>query len=154
MQIKIIQLGKDKDRWLTEAISEYLKRLRPLCRLQIQQMPDISIKQTGTKEIVIQKESQSIMDKLDVDDYLILLDETGEEKNSLEFSEFLTSLYDRKKIVFVIGGVYGTSDELKRRADLMLSLSRLTFTHRMARLILIEQIYRAMMIAKGRSYHV
>ena len=154
MQIKIIQLGKDKDRWLTEAISEYLKRLRPLCRLQIQQMPDISIKQTGTKEIVIQKESQSIMDKLDVDDYLILLDETGEEKNSLEFSEFLTSLYDRKKIVFVIGGVYGTSDELKRRADLMLSLSRLTFTHRMARLILIEQIYRAMMIANGRSYHV
>ncbi len=154
MQIKIIQLGKDKDRWLTEAISEYLKRLRPLCRLQIQQMPDISIKQTGTKEIVIQKESQSIMDKLDVDDYLILLDETGEEKNSLEFSEFLTSLYDRKKIVFVIGGVYGTSDELKRRADLMLSLSRLTFTHRMARLILVEQIYRAMMIAKGRSYHV
>jgi len=154
MKIKIIQLGKNKDRWLNEAISEYTKRLRPMCNLQIQQLADINIKQMGDKELVIQKESQNILDKLEADDYVILLDEAGEEKNSLEFSKFLTSLYDRKRIVFVIGGVYGTSDELKRRAQLRLSLSRLTFTHRMVRLILIEQIYRAMMISNGRPYHV
>jgi 23S rRNA (pseudouridine1915-N3)-methyltransferase len=154
MNIRIIVLGKDKDLWLTEAIREYLKRLKPFCRLDILQIPDVSIKQTGSQELVIQKESAAIMNKIDADDYVILLDEQGMEKSSLEFSRFLTNLSDRQRIVFVIGGVYGTSDKLKAKTHSCLSLSQLTFTHRMARLILIEQIYRAMMISSGRSYHV
>jgi 23S rRNA (pseudouridine1915-N3)-methyltransferase len=154
MNIRIIQLGKDKDAWLSEAIKEYTKRLSPFCKLEIMQLPDVSIKTAGSAEKVIAKESKLIEARLDNDDYVILLNEKGEEKTSLEFSGFLTNIYDSKRIVFVIGGVFGTGDNLMRRADTCLSLSRLTFTHRMARLILIEQIYRAMMIAGGRSYHV
>jgi len=154
MQIRIIQLGKDKDPWLREAIKEYVKRLGPFCRLEILQLPDVSIKKTGARDLVVQKESRNILEKLETDDFVVLLDEAGIEKTSLEFSRFLTNLSERRRIVFVIGGVYGTSDELKQRVHFCLSLSRLTFTHRMARLILIEQIYRAMMIANGRTYHV
>lgn len=154
MNIRIIQLGKDKDAWLSEAIREYTKRLGPFCKLEILQIPDVSIKTAGTPEKVIAKESKLIEARLDIDDYVILLNEKGEEKTSLEFSRFLTNIYESRRIVFVIGGVYGTGEDLTQRANTCLSLSRLTFTHRMARLILIEQIYRAMMIAGGRSYHI
>lgn len=154
MNFKIIQLGKDKDAWLSAAIKEYTKRLGPFCKLEILQLADVSIKNAGTAELVIAKESKLIADKLVADDFVVLLDEKGEEKTSLEFSQFLTNISDGKRIVFVIGGVYGTSDLIKQRANICLSLSRLTFTHRMARLILIEQIYRAMMIIGSRSYHV
>jgi 23S rRNA (pseudouridine1915-N3)-methyltransferase len=154
VNIRIILLGKDKDRWLSEAVDEYLKRLAPFCRLEILQLPDVSIKQTGNSQQVIQKEGEKVLGRLEEDDFVILLEERGEEKSSLEFSQFLTKLSDRKRIVFVIGGVYGTSKQLGQRAHFRMSLSRLTFTHRMSRLILIEQIYRAMMISSGRSYHI
>ncbi|MDZ4182932.1 MAG: 23S rRNA (pseudouridine(1915)-N(3))-methyltransferase RlmH, partial [Candidatus Cloacimonadaceae bacterium] len=82
------------------------------------------------------------------------LDETGAHKSSLEFSRYLTSLSERKSVVFVIGGVFGTDNALKQRADMILSLSAMTFTHQMVRLILIEQIYRAFMISHNRNYHI
>jgi 23S rRNA (pseudouridine1915-N3)-methyltransferase len=153
VNIRIILLGKDKDRWLSEALGEFQKRLIPFCRLEILQLMDISIRQTGSSQQVIQKEGKKVLARLDEDDYVILLEERGEEKSSLEFSQFLTKLSDKKRIVFVIGGVYGTSEDLALRAQFKMSLSRMTFTHRLSRLILIEQIYRAMMISSGRSYH-
>ncbi|HOH47075.1 MAG TPA: 23S rRNA (pseudouridine(1915)-N(3))-methyltransferase RlmH, partial [Candidatus Cloacimonadota bacterium] len=87
------------------------------------------------------------------EDYHIVLDERGQQKSSLEFSSFLTNISDRQNVVFVIGGVFGTSAALKQRADLLFSLSAMTFTHRFARLILMEQIYRAIMIKNNRPYH-
>ncbi|HNQ43571.1 MAG TPA: 23S rRNA (pseudouridine(1915)-N(3))-methyltransferase RlmH [Candidatus Cloacimonadota bacterium] len=154
MNLRIIQLGKDKDAWLTEAIGEYRKRLSALCKLDILELPDVSIRQTGSSDIVVRKEADAILPRLDPDDYVILLDERGVQKTSLEFSAFLDSISDRKRIVFVIGGVYGTDERVRQRANVCLSLSPLTFTHRMVRLILTEQIYRALMIRSGRSYHV
>jgi 23S rRNA (pseudouridine1915-N3)-methyltransferase len=154
MNLRIIQLGKDKDAWLTEAIGEYRKRLSALCKLDILELPDVSIRQTGSSDIVVRKEADAILPRLDPDDYVILLDERGVQKTSLEFSAFLDSISDRKRIVFVIGGVYGTEERVRQRANVCLSLSPLTFTHRMVRLILTEQIYRALMIRSGRSYHV
>lgn len=154
MNLRIICLGKDKDAWLSAGIDEYVKRLGPFCKLDILQLPDVSIKHAGTSGKVIEKESALILAKLEQDDLVVLLDEKGEEISSLEFARYLTNIYSGKRIVFVIGGVYGTSEEIKQRADLCLSLSRFTFTHRMARLILIEQLYRAMMITSGRSYHI
>ncbi|MCK9556694.1 MAG: 23S rRNA (pseudouridine(1915)-N(3))-methyltransferase RlmH [Candidatus Cloacimonetes bacterium] len=154
MKIRIIQLGKDKDSWLTVAISEYLKRIKPYCKLDIVQLPDVSIKETGNKDLVIKKEGQEVLSRIETGDYLVLLDEKGTMKTSLDFSQFLTNISIGKRIVFVIGGVYGSSDELKASADVCLSLSSLTFTHRIARLVLIEQIYRAMMIKNGRQYHI
>ena len=154
MEITIIQLGKDKDSWLKEAIQEYLKRIKPFCKLNIVQLNDTSIKTAGTPENVAVREGKNVLAKVNPSDYLILLDEKGEQKSSLEFSTFLTNISSVRSIVFVIGGVFGSSKELKERADFCLSMSRLTFTHRITRLILVEQIYRAMMILNNRQYHV
>lgn len=154
MNIRIIQLGKDKDSWLQEAVQEYLKRLKPFCKLEILQLPDISVKETGNSEVVKTKEGRAVLKKIEPTDHVVLLDERGQQKSSLEFSRFLTNISDVKRIVFVIGGVFGSSNELKDFANDCLSLSSMTFTHRMTRLILIEQVYRAMMINSGRQYHI
>lgn len=154
MNIRIIQIGKTKDAWLQTGIDEYLKRLSPYASVDIRELPDVSLKTQANPDAVREKEAILCLKQISPQDCLIVLDEAGSIKSSLEFSEFLTNLSDRKNIVFLIGGVYGTHQSIKQRADHTLSLSRLTFTHRMARLILVEQLYRAMMISHQRSYHV
>jgi len=153
MKIRILFVGKTQDSWLRLAMDEYLKRLKPLLNFEVNELPDTGLKETGSITIVKEREAETILKQIKPADFFVLLDETGIQKNSLEFSEFLTNIYITKRIVFCIGGVYGTSDAVKNRADLVLGLSRMTFTHQMTRLILIEQIYRAMMIAANRSYH-
>jgi 23S rRNA (pseudouridine1915-N3)-methyltransferase len=154
VKITIIQIGKTKDAWLNEGIAEYLKRLTAFVSIDVLELPDVSVKTAGNAETVKEKEAIAVLKRLNPDDYVILLDELGMEKTSLEFADFLVTLSDRKNVVFVIGGVYGAAQALKARADCSIALSRLTFTHRMARLILCEQIYRAMMIKANRSYHL
>lgn len=154
MKISIIQVGKTKDAWLNEGIAEYLKRLSVFVTVNVIEIPDMSIKIAGNTESVKDREAQTILKRLEPDDYVVLLDERGTEKTSLEFADFLISILETKHVVFVIGGVYGVDQALKTRADACIALSRLTFTHRMARLILCEQLYRAMMIKANRSYHI
>jgi len=84
---------------------------------------------------------------------VILLDEQGEQKNSLEFADFLINLSNRKNVVFITGGVFGVDKSIRERANSILALSRLTFTHRLVRLVLCEQIYRALTIINNRNYH-
>ncbi len=139
---------------MNEGIAEYLKRLSAFVSVEVLELPDTSIKTVGNAEAVKEKEAQTVLKRLTPDDYVILLDELGGQKTSLEFADFLVSLSERLRIVFVIGGVFGVAQVLKSRADNTMALSRLTFTHRMARLILCEQIYRAMMIKANRSYHI
>jgi len=154
MNLVLIQFGKTKDRWLQEGIDEYLKRLGPYHKLQTIELPDFSLRTSQNSEEVRVKEAELALKQIGEDDYLVLLDEAGQLKSSLEFSSFLTNLSFKRRVLFLIGGVFGTQDKLKARANATLSLSPLTFTHRMARLILMEQIYRATMIAQGRSYHI
>jgi 23S rRNA (pseudouridine1915-N3)-methyltransferase len=154
MTLRIIQFGKTKDRWLQEGIDEYLKRLAPFVRIDTRELPDCSIKNTSGPDEVRASEAASCLKQIAGEDYVVLLNEQGAPKTSLEFSAFLNKLSTVKTLVFVIGGVYGTGPSLNDRADATLSLSPMTFTHRMTRLILVEQIYRAMMINSGRSYHV
>jgi 23S rRNA (pseudouridine1915-N3)-methyltransferase len=151
--LRIIQIGKTRDNWIKEGINEYLTRLKPLIRLEISEVPDVSIRSAVTQEAVKAREAALCLKRIASDDYIVLLDERGEAKTSLEFSSFLASVSHEKNVVFVIGGVYGTHESLKERADTVLRLSSMTFTHQMARLVLIEQIYRALMISGGRSYH-
>ena len=153
MNFRIIQIGKTKEDWLKTAVEEYLKRLKPFLKLEIMELPDTPLTKTNNVDIVKQKEAETVMSHLSPDDHLILLDERGEEKTSLEFAQFLTKLYSAKRIVFVIGGVYGTDPGLKARANSIFSLSRLTFTHQFVRLILVEQIYRTVMINHNKPYH-
>ncbi len=154
MNLSLIQFGKTKDRWLQEGIDEYIKRLEPWHRINIIQLPDASIKNNPDANAVMQKEAAMAFKVIDADDYLIVLDEAGKQYNSLDFSGFLSNLSDKRRMLFLIGGVFGTHQSLKDRANALLSLSPLTFTHRMVRLILIEQIYRACMISSGRKYHI
>lgn len=128
MNLRLIQFGKSKDKWLIEAVSEYQKRLQAFCKLEIVELADESLKTNSGIEQVKQKEAQSCLSKIESNDYLVLLDETGEMKSSLEFSGFLTNISENKRVVFVIGGVYGTAAILKERANQVFSLSRLTFT--------------------------
>ena len=154
MNLVLIQFGKTKDRWLQEGIDEYLKRLGPYHNLRVLELPDHPPSKSQNCEVVQAREAETALKQISSDDYLILMDEAGRLKTSLEFSQFLTSLSDKRRVVFLIGGVFGAHASLKARANEVLSLSPFTFTHRMARLILIEQIYRATMIAQGRSYHI
>jgi len=153
VKIKLIQVGKTKDKWLQEGIDEYLKRLSAFTKTEIFEVADESLKYNANPEMVKEKEALNILKQLKPDDYLILLDERGNQKTSLEFSEFLVSL-SGKDLVFVIGGIFGVDQSVAERANFRLSLSKLTFTHRMSRLILCEQLYRAMMIKANRSYHI
>jgi len=152
MKIKVIQLGKTKEAWLKQALEHYQQRLEPFCSLEILTLPDVSVKTVNSPNEVMQKEAAAVWKAINTDDYVILLDEKGKQQNSFEFAGFLNILSD-KKIVFVIGGVYGTAVELSQRADQVIALSRLTFTHRIVRLVLLEQVYRAMMINHNRKYH-
>jgi len=154
VKIKLIQVGKTKDKWLQEGIDEYLKRLAAFTKLEVVEIADESLKYNANPEAVKEKEAQNIFKHLKQDDYLILLDERGQHKTSLEFSGFLVSILDKQDPVFLIGGVFGVAPSVFDRADSCLALSRFTFTHRMARLIICEQIYRAFMIKANRAYHI
>lgn len=142
MLFKIIAVGKLKDKALASKCAEFEKRIQAFGKLEIVELKD------GTKE----KESVRILEALEKERGLIIvLSEDGRELTSQEFSGMISSA-DRK-IIFVIGGPYGLSDEVKKRAEAVLSLSRMTFTHEMCRFFLTEQIYRAIAIAKGIKYH-
>ncbi|MBP7205382.1 MAG: 23S rRNA (pseudouridine(1915)-N(3))-methyltransferase RlmH [Candidatus Cloacimonetes bacterium] len=153
MILRILQVGKTRSGWLKEGIGEYLKRLGPMARIEVTDIGDVSLKTAGNTESVKSREAALCLKRIASDDFVILLDERGEAKTSLEFAGFLHSLSAERSVVFVIGGVYGAHVSLRARADAFLSLSAMTFTHQMARLVLIEQIYRALMINQGRSYH-
>jgi len=145
-------LGKTREDWLKQALEYYRLRVEPYCPIELVTLPDTSIRQVNNPAEVMQREAVTILNTLKANEYVILLDEQGEQQNSLEFATNLSRLSDRK-IVFVIGGVYGTAQEVTQRADQVIGLSRMTFTHQMVRLVLIEQIYRAMMINHNKNYH-
>lgn len=153
MSIKIIALGKTKDSYLKEGIAEYQKRMGAFHKVELIILPDIKLSKTNNIEIVKEKESKIILAKLNKQDYVIALDETGKQYSSKSFSKLLSSKLGLGNIVFVIGGVYGLHSTVTKRAQLKLSFSQMTFTHQMIRLILFEQIYRAFTIIKDKKYH-
>ncbi len=124
-----------------------------MARLEVVDIADVSLKTAGSIPTVKAREAALCLKRLTPDDFVVLLDERGEAKTSLEFAAFLNNLSAEKSVSFLIGGVYGAHESLKERANACLCLSALTFTHQLARLVLIEQIYRALMINQGRSYH-
>jgi 23S rRNA (pseudouridine1915-N3)-methyltransferase len=137
-KIRIVAVGKIKERYLQEGINEYLKRLKIFCKLEIIELTDL-----GTN-----KEAEKIEKFMNPQAYL--LDNNGKEFDSLEFAEMLRKL--EGGITFVIGGPMGISQSLKSKYQ-KISLSKMTFLHEMTRLVLLEQIYRGFMIVNNRQYH-
>ena len=143
MLIKVLVVGRLKDRAIQARCDEFAKWLGPYAKLEVQELPDSNVA----------KEGQAILKALERDRgaALVALSEEGKEFTSVKFAEVLGK-FDRK-VVFLIGGPYGLAPEIRAKADLLWSLSRLTFTHELARLLLFEQLFRAVNILHGGSYH-
>lgn len=155
MKIKLIVVGKTNAKYLLEGEREYELRLSHYIKLEEIIVPDV--KQAGklSKGELKKKEGLLILGKLENSDHVILLDDKGKSYSSLHFSEFLQQKLNSglKSLVFVIGGAFGFSDEVYQKANSKLSLSKMTFSHQMVRLIFKEQLYRGFSILKGEKYH-
>ena len=155
MQVTLLCIGKTGKKFLEDGEQEYLKRLRHYISFQLQIIPDIKQAKSLSENQIKQKEGEMILEKVTPTDSLILLDEKGKEYTSTEFSADLQEQFYRggKHIYFVVGGPYGFSDAVYQRANGMISLSQMTFSHQMIRLFFIEQVYRAMTILRNEPYH-
>jgi len=154
MKLKIICLGKTKQKFIEEGIKEYQKRLNKYIKLYWQILPDVKLTGSKTIEIVKDQEAAILEKNLPQSSFLIVLDENGKEFSSEKFAEYLEDKFPiGKEIIFIIGGVYGLSNRIIKKADLVLSFSRFTFTHQMIRFLLMEQLYRSFTIIKGKKYH-
>lgn len=158
MQIQIIAVGKLKEKYLTQGIAEYSKRLGPYAKLQITELPDEKAPESmsaAEEEQVKAKEGERILAQIKPDAHVIALAIEGQMWTSEELSRQLDQLatYGRSQVTFIIGGSNGLSDAVLKRANQHLSFGRLTYPHQLMRLILVEQIYRAFKIMRGEPYH-
>ena len=158
MKIRIIAVGKIKDHYLELGISDYIKKISRFASIEIVEVKDQPIyNEKSIEEInnAKKKEGEAILKYIKESDYIINLDLDKKEMKSEEFAKFLSlkSEISGSFLTFIIGGSYGLSDELKKRANEAISLSKMTFLHGMTRLIILEQIYRAYKILNNEVYH-
>ncbi|MBA4494085.1 23S rRNA (pseudouridine(1915)-N(3))-methyltransferase RlmH [Paenactinomyces guangxiensis] len=158
MRIQIISIGKLKEKYLRQAAEEYLKRLRSYARVELVELAEEKAQEPiYDAEIaqILSKEGERILRQVHPDSYLIALAIEGKSFSSPAFAGQLQQLitYGKSHITFVIGGSYGLSPEVLKRADLQLSFSKMTFPHQLIRIFLLEQIYRACKINRGETYH-
>lgn len=155
MKITILVVGKTDKGFVSQGVDEYLNRLKRYIKTDIVVLPDIKNSKNLSADQLILKEEELILSSLGSSNDIILLDENGDEFTSMEFSRFIQGkmLSGTKEVVFIIGGAYGVSIAVKQRAQSHLALSKLTFSHQMVRLVLVEQIYRSMTILRGEPYH-
>jgi len=157
MKIKLIAVGKIKERYLLEGIKEYSKRINGYCKLEIIEVNDEKAPENLSEkeeEIIKDKEGEKILSKVN-NEYVIALAIEGKSYNSIELSEMINHVfsYESSDIIFVIGGSLGLSKKVYERANSLLSFSNLTFPHQLMRLILLEQIYRTFRINSNEPYH-
>ncbi len=153
--IRLISIGKTVKGYLKEGEAEYEKRLQRYTKFEEVVIPELKRASNLSAQEVKQKEGELILKKTDTSDFVILLDENGKNMSSEEFAEWIEQkqVYGTSKLTFIIGGAYGFSPEVYDRAQYQLSLSKMTFSHQMVRMIFKEQLYRAFTIIKGEPYH-
>ncbi len=155
MRIALIFTGKTTERFIKEGIDNYINRISKYITFEMITIPEIK----NTKNMPVReqktKEGAKILQSIRSDDYIILLDEKGTEYTTAEFAGMFgkTLMVQRKRIVFIIGGPWGFADEVYSKAHLVLSLSRLTFSHQLVRLLFLEQLYRILTVINGDPYH-
>ena len=158
MKIRLICVGRLKERFFEDAVSEYKKLLSKFTELEIVELPDEKTAHDPSPadiEKVKSVECARITEKLQQGEYVVALDPRGKMLSSEELSEKLSGLMleGKSRAAFIIGGSHGLTDEVRRRADLVLSFSKLTFPHQLFRVMLLEQLYRAFKISAGETYH-
>ena len=152
MKIEFWVTGKTAFSYLDEGCKDYIKRLSRLTDFNMLILPDVKSSDTST---LLLKEAKQVLEKLKADDQLILLDERGKMMSSTEWAADLEQrqMNNQKRVVYLIGGAYGFDELLYQRANAMMSMSKLTFSHQIIRLLFLEQLYRAFTIIKGLPYH-
>ncbi len=154
MRFTIITIGKLKESYWKEAEGEYLKRLSPYAKIEFLEHKEIGFSEKDNIQIIKEKEAELILKSISSSSYVIALDPQGKSLTSEKISETIRSLeQNHSHLTFIIGGPLGLHESILKKAHLTLSLSSLTFTHQMTRVILLEQLYRAYMIKSGKSYH-
>ena len=155
MRIGLILVGKTVNRHFVELIDDYAERVKHYIGFDITVIPELKNTKSLSPEQQKQQEGEMILKQFQAGDHVVLLDEHGKELRSVEFSIYMEQKMQTvsKRLVFVIGGPYGFSQDVYGRANEKLSLSKMTFSHQMVRLIFVEQLYRAMTIMRGEPYH-
>lgn len=154
MKIRIIALGKIKEKFLKDGLDEFLKRLTPYASVEITELTTVEIKDDQVDK-ALKEEAEKILSHIKPDSYVITLEIQGKQLSSEEFSAKINEItnFGTGELVFVIGSSCGLAPEVSARANFKLSFSKMTFLHQFARLILVEQIYRAFKILKNETYH-
>lgn len=155
MKICLLVVGRTVEQHFVSAINDYAERTKHYIPFDIEVIPDLKNTKSLTVEQIKAKEGEMILKQLSQGDYIVLLDERGKEFRSVEFADYISKKMNTvsKRLVFVIGGAYGFSKEVYSAANEKIAMSKMTFSHQMIRVIVVEQIYRAMSIINGLPYH-
>lgn len=155
MKLVLLLTGKTDQAWIRDGVAEYDKRILKYARFEIVTLPDVKNPGNRSADRVISKEAEKMLSLLKSDDYVVLLDEHGRNFSTMEMAGWLrsTMMLPKKRIVFVVGGPWGFDPSVKARADQLISLSRLTFSHQVVRLLFAEQLYRVLSVIAGDPYH-
>lgn len=153
--MELIVVGRTTERYIEMGIAEYLRRLGHYLRFSINVIPELKGAKNMSQEQIKQAEGVLIMARISSSDRLVLLDDKGVQHCSMEFSRWMQASMNRgtRRLVFVVGGAYGFSEQVYHRAQEKVSLSRMTLSHQMVRLVFVEQLYRAMTILANEPYH-
>lgn len=155
MKISLFCISKTNEQYLQDGIAIYENRLQHYCKYNRIEIPDLKNSKNLSFELQKQKEGELLLAKISNTDFVVLLDENGKEFNSIQFSKEIEKWMNQSisSVVFIIGGPYGFDAKVYERANLKISLSKLTFSHQMVRLFFTEQLYRAFSIIKSEPYH-
>lgn len=155
MKIKIIAVGKIKEKFLKDGINEFLKRLTPYATVEVIELSPIEIRDENLIQKALEQEGEKILANIKPNSYVITLEILGKQLSSEDFATKINEITNLgiSELVFIIGSSCGISQTVSQRADFKLSISKMTFLHQFARLLLVEQIYRAFKILKGETYH-
>ncbi len=155
MKLALLQTGKTDEAYIRDAVAVYEKRMAKYARFEIQTLPDIRNAKNMPASVLKEKEAEQMLAVFRPDDLIILLDDKGKEYTTMQFSAFLSEkmMSSKKRILFVIGGAWGFDEKIYSRADHKMSLSKLTFSHQLVRLLFAEQLYRALTVIAGDPYH-
>lgn len=155
MKALLLVIGPTDKSYIKAGIEEYLKRIGFYIPFELKILPDLKNRSKLSFDVQKEKEGEAILSSVQISDYLVLLDENGKEFSSVDFAQWIQKrmLSGVKQVIFVIGGPYGFSNAVYERSDSKISLSRMTFSHQMVRMIFVEQLYRAMTILNNEPYH-
>lgn len=155
MKTSLLLVGKTNEQYFVSAIKEYIERIKHYTNFDVEVIPELRNTKNMSADQQKEKEGELILKSLSPNDVVVLLDEHGKEMRSVEFADYLRRKMNTvsRRLVFVIGGPYGFSPGVYGRADDKMSLSRMTFSHQMVRLIFVEQLYRGLSILAGSPYH-